>query len=197
MFSLIKKLGISADAMNAAAESNVDSGGDDAEGSASSAELPELDGAVPEYMLDEQGRLRRFVNGAESDADPAELADGSPKRTYDLKGMMTALGCPVNGVVFDTTLAAYLLNVSASEYTVERLCAEYSVPAGSSGGETIHRLNCALAARVTAQGMDMILKDIEIPLAQVLVSMERDGIAVDRNALVRSRYTCWRVSLST
>ena len=136
-------------------------------------------------MLSDSGKLLKYVNGAGSEADISELSSDTPKRTFDVKGMLSALDCPINGAVFDSTLAAYLLDASSSEYTLARLCAEYDVPTGDSDEQTVHELNRALSAKLSAQGMSKLLTDIEIPLAHVLVSMEREGIAVDREALVQ------------
>lgn len=206
MFAMIKKLKLSSESVDTAAalrggrrtvsaEGTYDApaAGDTAdvpanagtEGGVAAAELPALiDEAVPDYWLNGEGKLIRFVSGRADEAAASELSDDRPKRTFDLKGMLTALDCEINNVVFDSTLAAYLLNVSASEYTLERLCTEYDVPLGEGGAEAVHRLNAALSARISAQGMEKILRDIEIPLAYVLVSMEKEGIAIDRQALV-------------
>ena len=184
MFAMLKKLGISAEARDAAAELSAE---DIAAGSGASSEtsdIPAFDGSIADYLLTKDGRLLRCVNGVQSEADRSELADGSPKRTFDLKAMLTALDCPINNVVFDCTLAAYLLNVSASEYDMERLCGEYGVSVGEADALTVHRLGSALSTRLYAQEMDRLLREIEIPLAYVLVSMEKEGIAVDRQALV-------------
>ncbi|MBO6232100.1 MAG: DNA polymerase I [Ruminiclostridium sp.] len=204
MFSMIKKLGIGSDAMSAAAAASsqeaggraagepADAGAPDAPASgaeAASAELPAdippLSSEVPDYWLDGDGKLFVCVNGQAREADASELASPAPKRTFDLKAMLTALDCEINNVVFDSTLSAYLLNVAASEYTLDRLCAEYKVPLENSGAETVWRLNCALHAKLAAEGMEKLLEEIEIPLAYVLVSMEKEGIAIDREALVQ------------
>ena len=172
MFSLIKKLNISSEAIDTAAAhsaENITTG---------SSEQPEnavavLDPSVPDYWLSDDGKLFRSVNGEVTEADKSELSGSGLKRTFDLKAM----------VVFDSTLAAYLLNVSASEYSLERLCAEYDIAFGEGGARAVHDLNAALSARLTSQGMDKLLREIEIPLAYVLVSMEKEGIAVDKEAL--------------
>lgn len=205
MFSLIKKLNIGQQAIDTAAAHRASAGASDAEAeraeplsdvaaaaseSGASAEPPVLDGTVPDYLLNDDGKLSVYVNGraGEADACKAESAEAlsapSPKRTFDLKAMQSRLDCPINGVTFDTTLAAYLLNTGASEYTLDRLCAEYSVPFGNGDAETVHRLNAVLSAGLSAQNMTKLLTDIEIPLSGVLVSMEKAGAAVDREALI-------------
>ena len=180
MFAMLKKLNVKAEAVETAAahageSENVRTG---------DAELPQFDEGIADYLLTEDGRLLKYLNGTQTEADRSELAGSMPKRTFDLKGMLSKLDHPVENVVFDCTLAAYLLNVNASEYDIERLCAEYSVAAGNSDAATVHSLGAALNARLCAEGMDKLLRDIEIPLAYVLVSMEKEGIAVDRQALV-------------
>ena len=181
MFSVLKKLKISAGAIDAA---SAEAAAREKEDTAVRADIPELDGSVPDYWLDPEGKLWKFVNGGVSEAAAAELSDGSPKRTADMKAMMTALNCEINGVVFDSALAAYLLEPDAADYSPERLCAAYKVPYGEGGAKAVHELNRVLNAELCAQGMDRLLRDIEIPLAGVLVDMERQGIAVDREALV-------------
>lgn len=180
MFAMIKKLGLKAEAVETAAAH----AGDNEKTSAGNEELPLFDGSIADYLLTEDGRLLKYVNGVQTEADISELAGNMPKRTFDLKGMLSKLDHPVENVVFDCTLAAYLLNVNASEYDIGRLCAEYGVAAGNSDAATVHALGAVLNARVCAEGMEKLLRDIEIPLAYVLVSMEKEGIAVDREALV-------------
>ncbi len=179
MFTLLKKLKVPAEAIDTAAAHSQDSSAADNE----AAESPVLDANIPDYFLSGDNRLYRCLGGQSCEADITELADEKPKRTFDLKSMLTVLDCPINNVVFDSTLAAYLLNVSASEYSLGRLCAEYDVPLGDGDAETVYRLNCALSSRLSAQEMNGVLNDIEIPLAYVLVSMEKEGIAIDREAL--------------
>lgn len=94
-------------------------------------------------------------------------------------------------ISFDVTLAAYLLNPSASDYTLNRLCSEYCVPEIQCDDE-----NAALCAKLLPLyeklykkleecGQLKLLKEIEIPLAGVLAEMENSGFAVDRDGIVR------------
>ena len=184
MFAMMKKFGVSAEARDAAAVLSAENTAAEESASARTADIPAFDDGTADYLLTADGRLLKCMNGVQTEADKSELASDLPKRTFDLKAMLTALDCPINNVVFDCTLAAYLLNVSASEYDMERLCGEYGVSVGEADALTVHRLGAALGARLCAQEMDRLLREIEIPLAYVLVSMEKEGIAVDRQALV-------------
>lgn len=180
MFTMLKKLGVKAEAIGTAAAHAEDK----ADGTAENSGIPPFDDNIADFLLTQDGRLLKCQNGVQTQADMSELADEAPKRTFDLKAMLSALDCRINNVVFDCTLAAYLLNVNASEYDMERLCTEYGVAVGDSDALTVRRLGAALNARLCAQEMDKLLREIEIPLAYVLVSMEKEGIAIDRQALV-------------
>ncbi|MBP5604211.1 MAG: DNA polymerase I, partial [Ruminiclostridium sp.] len=179
MFAMIKRLGLSDEAVGTAAALY---SGENTAVNGEEAEIPELDAKTADYRLDENGQLIRLLGGKESQADIAELSSDTPKRTADLKTMLTVLGCEIKNVVFDTTLAAYLLNVNSSDYSLGRLCSEYGIPANTA--DALYRLNCVLNARLCAEGMEKLLTGIEIPLAYVLVSMEKEGAAVDREAIV-------------
>lgn len=182
MFTLLKKLKLSKTAVeNAAARtaakiSAVEQGA-----------VGEPDPSVPDYLLLD-GTLYRFLNGEGSVVPAGEyeaaLSGDSPKRTFDLKGMLSEMGIEIGGVVFDSTLAAYLLNVNAADYGFERLCGENGVSyRADDPARSAHELNRVLSGRLSSEKMERVLTEIEIPLAYVLVSMERDGIAVDREGL--------------
>ena len=53
--------------------------------SAGDEELPPFDGSIADYLLTEDGRLLKYVNGVQTEADISELAGSMPKRTFDLK----------------------------------------------------------------------------------------------------------------
>ena len=135
------------------------------------------------------GEIRAYRNGKTYGGDIAALlADkSSAKRTSDAKSLYAHCmekGMSLENVVFDTTLAAYLLNVNSSDYEISRLCAEYGVTYDEERlGQSLYLLNGELFGRICNAGMLSVLQDIEIPLAEVLSSMERDGIAMDVQAL--------------
>ncbi|NLW78987.1 MAG: DNA polymerase I [Ruminococcaceae bacterium] len=91
-------------------------------------------------------------------------------------------------VTFDGKLAAYLLNPGASTYTVERLAAEYGVAPAFACPEypdapLLAPLFAALDAGCTEAGMGKLLREIELPLAEVLASMELVGMQLDSGGL--------------
>ena len=129
-------------------------------------------------------RLDRFA--PDFDRLTALLCDPAiEKRTHDSKPLLAALLaqglCPA-GFALDTALAAYLLNPLSSDYSLSRLLTEY----GLSAEEPLHTfpvLADRLTAEVEAQGMGILLREVEQPLALVLASMENEGVAVDREGI--------------
>ncbi len=120
------------------------------------------------------------------------LDSGTTLRVFDAKPLYhlaLAGGGEGKSIVFDAKLAAYLLNPAASSYTVENLTAEYGIqPAfrceDAPLAGVLAGLYDALDAKVTEEGMDRLLAEVELPLALVLADMERTGMLVDKEGLV-------------
>ena len=98
------------------------------------------------------------------------------------------LGLPAPKAVFDTALAAYDLNPSASDYPVSKLATNFlglNVDDGDPVGcaEAVWKLRAVMDAELKEFGMEQLYYDIELPLCDVLYRMEREGIAVDRATL--------------
>ena len=98
------------------------------------------------------------------------------------------LGLPAPKAVFDTALAAYDLNPSASDYPVSKLATNFlglNVDDGDpiACAEAVWKLREVMTAELKEFGMEQLYYDIELPLCDVLYRMEREGIAVDRATL--------------
>ena len=134
------------------------------------------------------GEIAIFQGTERLDSDTKTILESDcPKHTDNAKAIFAKcidMGIDLKNVVFDTTLAAYLLNVNAADYDIERLCGEYKTEfVQNAPQKTADLLNRALFKEICAQGMLKVLRDIEIPLAEVLSSMEHEGIALDVDAL--------------
>jgi DNA polymerase-1 len=100
-------------------------------------------------------------------------------------------------VVFDTQIAAYLLNASLRSQTIadvahERL--DVTLPPAGDVPATVRIGLDALAALAVREplekalvesGLDRLFREIEMPLISVLAEMEVAGVAIDREALSR------------
>ncbi len=97
-------------------------------------------------------------------------------------------GAKLHGIVFDAAVCGYLLNPSASDYSVAALCAQLNVPyyAELEEAADVQALP-ALAKKGSAQlqedGMLPLWTDIELPLTRVLASMEHEGVLVDKEGI--------------
>lgn len=113
------------------------------------------------------------------------LYDSKPVFSYaDKKGF------DAENISFDLSLAAYLLSPSSTDYSIERLCTEYSVslPQVEGEGVTAHTASmwevyAKLKKQIEEKEQTKLLCEIEIPLAKVLAKMENLGFAVDAKGI--------------
>lgn len=100
----------------------------------------------------------------------------------DLMGLLLAEGLSTEGFIFDTALAAYLLEATESDYSLARISVRYT---GTElhGAEAIYELYPALDEKLRELDMDKLYYNIELPLCTVLAEMEKSGFYVDRKAL--------------
>lgn len=94
----------------------------------------------------------------------------------------------LKNIVFIADLAGYLLNSQASGYSVMNLCLVYNIPYRKdvSGYEDIASLEglCErLKREISEKELDGVLYDIEIPLCEVLASMENLGVRTDADGI--------------
>lgn len=88
----------------------------------------------------------------------------------------------------DGEICGYLLNTSATDYTTEKLCGEYGVHFCSENGDfaeiaSLPRLIEKLLSAVENEGMTKLLNEIEMPLTEVLASMEHNGIRITQEGV--------------
>ncbi len=141
-----------------------------------------------------------FVSDLMSDKAIEKYTDDS-KRLYDF---CDRSGIDVQNICFDTTLAAYLLDPEKSDYSLYALRAHYGLGkikieakddeaqlyaeqnaqyvAGAAVLETVaHKQYTQLCENEQMK----LMREIEMPLARVLASMEREGFSIDKDSLVK------------
>jgi DNA polymerase-1 len=99
----------------------------------------------------------------------------------------------IEGIVFDTSLAAYVLNPGVRTHEVADLLERYgdgstldlSTPESSlaSTASQLITLRTALDHEMKSRGVEGLLYDLELPVAHLLAVMERRGVAVDSKKL--------------
>ena len=108
-----------------------------------------------------------------------------PKISHRVKDLMLLLlreGLPTEGFVFDTELAAYLLDATARDYSLSRLSIGM-LGQELDGAEAVYTLYPALQEKLRAWDLEWLNENTELPLCPVLADMENSGFLVDRKAL--------------
>src|SRR3954470_2770794 len=149
---------------------------------------------VPEGELLAAGQPWRFgAWGGVGDAlagdcaDPYEvvsLAGDRPVVAHDAKALRNV---PAN-LAFDTEIGAYLLDPARRGYPLHELAEERGMAVEASDDLAAEAaLTLELARRQRAQlderGLTDLLRDIELPLVEVLLAMEQAGIRLDTRRL--------------
>ena len=123
---------------------------------------------------EDYNRLLRFVFSPE--------VKKSAHGVKDLMGLALAEGLGTEGFVFDTELAAYVLDPTESGYDLGKLTKRY-LGAELPEARAALELMAPMRAKLAENGAEKLYFDIELPLCQVLAEMERAGFLVDRKAL--------------
>ncbi|MEG1633041.1 MAG: DNA polymerase I [Oscillospiraceae bacterium] len=185
--------------------------GEKAEAAVAAAALPFIDGAdakalkavmesaacvavLPRNGLDElelcDGKAIYPLKWAELGDDYNALlrllfSDGVKKISHNVKDFMSLLlseGLGTEGFVFDTALAAYLVDPTETNYDLPRLAARF-LERELPDAQAVFELYPALTAAVAEAGAEELFNDVELPLCKVLAEMEKAGFLVDRKAL--------------
>ena len=134
------------------------------------------------------------------------LNDPSISRTtYDLKSFYHAGGSSTEGEgLFDVALAGYLLNASMGQASVEKLRTiwlpdeppvnEKAMPRERTAAEAkiLEKLSVRLRECLEELNIFSLYSDMELPLVEVLVSMERTGVFLNRAKLESQREAAGR-----
>ena len=134
------------------------------------------------------------------------------KAAHNVKDLMAALlaqGLPIEGFVFDTALAAYLLDATAGSYDLQRLFVAYyneelprpvhlepdafsmlgdraaAAAALLSYTAAVAALRETLEPKLRELELEPLYCDVELPLCAVLARMEQRGFLIDRAALAQ------------
>ena len=139
-----------------------------------------------------------FISDLMNDKNVEKYTDDS-KRLYDF---CDRSGIDVNNICFDTTLAAYLLDPDAGEYSLNSLRSVYGLGKVKAfaadedlqifaeqnaelvaGAAVIEAVAQKQYARLCENEQMKLMREIEMPLARVLASMEREGFSIDKDSL--------------
>jgi len=154
------------------------------------------------------GGAEALVGEAESLADVVAGWGQQPLTAHDFKtlavserptatwaaapGTESAAGPPAPPLVHDTLVAAYLIDPARRSYPLEELAADLGLGAevdGRGASEVavaaaeravlVHALAARQRATLEELGLTPLLRDVELPLIDVLAEMERAGVRLD------------------
>ncbi|MBQ7793957.1 MAG: DNA polymerase I [Clostridia bacterium] len=149
-----------------------------------------------------------MVQNAELISDMGDILSDSniKKLCFDAKAAIVALSPEIrlSGLAYDVAIAAYLINPSRSEYSVDALSVEFFGMSPIDRGEKqisifddedsaddniisealmLAHLRDKTLGKLTEAGQEKLYFDIELPLVTVLADMQIEGMYVDKERL--------------
>lgn len=126
----------------------------------------------------------RLLETILSDTSTTKLCHDLKNLKYFLSELGMGDGCP-RGNIFDAQLVHYLVDAEM-RHTLESIASqnigmEPATPAEQASA--LWQLYPLLAAKLHDAGLADLYHDIELPLVDVLLSMEREGVRIDTDAL--------------
>lgn len=110
------------------------------------------------------------------------------KICFDLKALkyiLAELDIQINGRIFDIQLAHYLIDAEM-RHRIDFICSAllgYEPGDAATQAVALWKLYALLEARLKEDGLEKLYYDIELPLVDVLISMESEGVKIDVDAL--------------
>ncbi len=105
------------------------------------------------------------------------------KLTFDykkLKHLLWDLGIELKGKYYDFSLAEYVINPSEKSFGKDEVCEKYSLAKNVTSLSELYKKQMEI---ITQNGQEELLFGIELPLTQVLYTMEKEGFLVNKDAL--------------
>ena len=177
--------------------------------------LPDLSGVIVDFVAGESTAVSAefYFSRYEGDWNAllrALFSDDIKKVSHNVKDLQRTLlenDLPIEGFIFDTALAGYLLDATAGKYDIASLFAAYfhqtlaepkhldpdafSMLGDTAEAETafhvytsaVDALYEAFAPELEKRELHELYYEVELPLCAVLARMEHTGMRVDANAL--------------
>lgn len=92
-------------------------------------------------------------------------------------------GRELKNVIFDTEIAAYLLDSEEHNFSCDNLFLKYDIPECENKSQRNFLLYEILSEKIKSEGMEYLFGEIELPLTEVLASMEYYGVKVDTDGI--------------
>lgn len=144
------------------------------------------------------------------------LKSEAVKITYDYKRLCSIVGFTVNNVIFDSYLAASLIDVTMNKFPIDHVLATYG-QTNIESFESVYKIKSnpkmpdfndlaqdianktfaidrsfvKICNEIEAANLTSVMYDIELPLSPVLSQIERNGITIDCNNIevLKAKYS--------
>lgn len=117
---------------------------------------------------------------------PLLQSEKAKKAVHDAKKFMAFFkedGVSVQGIWFDTMIAAYLLNSISGRYRLQDISEEYLGMNDHPKAAAIFSLVQTMQSKLAKEGMEKLFYEMEMPLSNVLYDMESIGFFIDSSVL--------------
>jgi DNA polymerase I len=144
--------------------------------------LPQFtDGLLSSYSVALVSGESFTVNSGEIDE---WLSDASiPKIMHDAKALARAN--PVAGLIFDTEIAAYLVNPGVRNQDIASLLERWGSGSTEVSAAALFTLRESLQKELDSRSLTKLFVELEIPIANLLARLENSGICVDEKELTK------------
>jgi DNA polymerase-1 len=104
-----------------------------------------------------------------------------PKIMHDAKALARAY--PVAGLIFDTEIAAYLVNPGVRNQDIASLLERWGSGSTEVSAAALFTLRESLQKELDSRSLTKLFVELEIPIANLLARLENSGICVDEKEL--------------
>ena len=112
------------------------------------------------------------------------LSDASiPKIMHDAKALARVY--PIGGLIFDTEIAAYLVNPGVRNQDVASLLERWGSGSTEVSAAALFTLRESLQKELDSRSLTKLFVELEIPIANLLARLENSGICVDEKELTK------------
>lgn len=114
------------------------------------------------------------------------LSSDGKKYTYSAKKIYKLCfenGTELKNIVMDAEIAAYLLDSEEKDFSLENLCRKYGLSGVSENSAKVYYLCAVFSEKIKSEKMEFLLNEIELPLTEVLASMEYYGVRIDTDGI--------------
>jgi len=140
-----------------------------------------IEGVISSYSVALAGGESFTINSSEIGD---WLSDATvPKIMHDAKALTRSY--PVAGLIFDTEIAAYLVNPGVRKQDIASLLERWGSGSTEVSAAALFTLRDSLQKELGSRSLAKLFVELELPIANLLARLENSGICVDERELIK------------